>query len=98
VVLCVLYCIRVCIMTSLKVVNVDFLEGNIFLRMAISSVHGCVAVCDQHGPSCHGSRYNAASKECQLLDKWSSARTTTFYANEGWKIFMTVRQHDMMAI
>jgi len=90
--LCVVYCCRVGICTEIskQFVNVDFLEGNFFLETVQFSLFDCVAACAQVTTLCRGSRYNVASKECQLIDKWSSALTTTFYSNSVWKIFMQV--------
>jgi len=90
--LCVVYCCRLGICTAIatQFVNVDFLEGNIFLETLQFSLFDCVAACAQRTTLCRGSRYNLASNECQLIDKWSSALTTMFYSNSEWKIFMQV--------
>jgi len=90
VLLYILYCVCMfeCNVVFVQFVNVDFLEGNILHETSRSSVIGCAAACGQHSPSCRGSRYSVATKECQLLDKSSSTITTTIYAAAGWTIFM----------
>jgi len=80
----------ICTELSNEFINVGFLEGNILHETVTSSTQGCVAMCARRTTSCRGSRYNVASEECQLIDKWSSALTTTFYADSEWNIFMQV--------
>ena len=92
-ILCALFCFGTiwCLKSSVKFVNVDIFEGNILSEnITTSTVQGCVAACAQHTSSCHGSKYNVVSKECQLLEKGFSA-LTMFYADGEWTLHMAVR-------
>jgi len=92
-ILCALFCFGTiwCLKLSVKFVNVDVFEGNILSEnITTSTVQECVAACAQHTSSCHGSKYNVVSKECQLLEKGFSA-STMFYADGEWTLHMAVR-------
>ena len=79
-----------CTETNVKYINTNLFEGSVVIQSATASVHVCVAMCDQHRPSCQGSRYNKGSNECQLLDKWSSIQISTLYSDTTWAIYVKV--------